>query len=82
MKAKRGELVRANPSDKGRVPEAGSDLQLLLFDQCAGEEIQLIARRSLKSSRTDPSTKPFRRRELTADQAQHPFASLRAWPMS
>ena len=38
-----GELVRANPSDQGRVPEAGSDLQMLYFDQWADEEIQLIA---------------------------------------
>ena len=64
------------------VPEAGSDKADALFDQWAGEEIQLIAPVFFEVE-TDSilRQKVSLRRELTIDQAQLAFASLRALPI-
>jgi predicted nucleic acid-binding protein len=74
--------VDASLAIKVVVPEAGSDLADALFDQWAGEEIQLIAPVFFEVE-TDSilRQKALLRRELTADQAQRAFASLRALPI-
>jgi predicted nucleic acid-binding protein len=74
--------VDASLAIKVVVPEAGSDKADALFDQWAGEEIQLIAPVFFEVE-TDSilRQKASLRRELTADQAQSAFASLRALPI-
>ena len=74
--------VDASLAIKVVVPEAGSDKADALFDQWAGEEIQLIAPVFFEVE-TDSilRQKVSLRRELTADQAQRAFASLRALPI-
>jgi len=64
------------------VPEAGSDWADALFNQWADEETQLIAPMFFEVE-TDSilRQKASLRRELTADQAQRAFASLRALPI-
>ena len=74
--------VDASLAIKVVVPEAGSDKADALFDQWAGEEIQLIAPVFFEVE-TDSilRQKVSLRRELTVDQAQLAFASLRALPI-
>jgi predicted nucleic acid-binding protein len=74
--------VDASLAIKVVVPEAGSDKADALFDHWAGEEIQLIAPVFFEVE-TDSilRQKVFLRRELTVDQAQLAFASLRALPI-
>jgi len=74
--------VDASLAIKVVVPEAGSDKADALFDQWAGEEIQLIAPVFFEVE-TDSilRQKVSLRRELTIDQAQLAFASLRALPI-
>ena len=74
--------VDASLAIKVVVPEAGSDKADALFDQWAGAEIQLIAPAFFEVE-TDSilRQKVSLRRELTVDQAQLAFASLRALPI-
>src|SRR6185503_9051612 len=74
--------VDASVAIKVVVPEVGSDKADALFDLWAGEEIQLIAPVFFEVE-TDSilRQKASLRRELTADQAQRAFASLRALPI-
>ena len=74
--------VDASLAIKVVVPEAGSDKADALFDQWAAEEIQLIAPVFFEVE-TDSilRQKASLRRELTPDQAQRAFASLRALPI-
>lgn len=74
--------VDASLAIKVVVPETGSDKADALFDRWAGEEIQLIAPVFFEVE-TDSilRQKTSLRRELTADQAQRAFASLRALPI-
>ena len=74
--------VDASVAIKVVVPEVGSDKADALFDRWAGEEIQLIAPAFFEVE-TDSilRQKASLRRELTADQAQRAFASLRALPI-
>ena len=74
--------VDASLAIKVVVPETGSDKADALFDRWAGEEIQLIAPVFFEVE-TDSilRQKASLRRELTADQAQRAFASLRALPI-
>ena len=74
--------VDASLAIKVVVPEAGSDKADALFDQWAGEEIQLIAPVFFEVE-TDSilRQKASLRRELTADQAQRAFVSLRELPI-
>jgi predicted nucleic acid-binding protein len=74
--------VDASLAIKVVVPEAGSDKADALFDQWASEETQLIAPMFFEVE-TDSilRQKASLRRELTADQAQRAFASLRALPI-
>ena len=74
--------VDASVAIKVVVPESGSDLADALFNQWASEEIQLIAPVFFEVE-TDSilRQKTSLRRELTADQAQRAFASLRALPI-
>jgi len=74
--------VDASLAIKVVVPEAGSDKADALFDQWASEETQLIAPVFFEVE-TDSilRQKVSLRRELTADQAQLAFASLRALPI-
>jgi predicted nucleic acid-binding protein len=64
------------------VPEAGSDKADALFDHWVNEGTQLIAPVFFEVE-TDSilRQKASLRRELTADQAQRAFASLRALPI-
>jgi len=74
--------VDASLAIKVVVTEAGSDKADALFDQWASEETQLIAPVFFEVE-TDSilRQKASLRRELTADQAQRAFASLRALPI-
>jgi len=74
--------VDASLAIKVVVPEAGSDKADALFEQWANEEIQLIAPVFFEVE-TDSilRQKVSLRRELTADQAERAFASLRALPI-
>jgi len=74
--------VDASLAIKVVVPEAGSDKADALFNQWADEETQLIAPVFFEVE-TDSilRQKASLRRELTADQAQRAFASLRALPI-
>lgn len=74
--------VDASLAIKVVVPEAGSDKADALFDQWAGEDTQLIAPVFFEVE-TDSilRQKVSLRRELTVDQAQLAFASLRALPI-
>lgn len=74
--------VDASLAIKVVVPETGSDKADALFDRWAGEEVQLIAPVFFEVE-TDSilRQKASLRRELTADQAQRAFASLRALPI-
>ncbi|HKN82457.1 MAG TPA: type II toxin-antitoxin system VapC family toxin [Pyrinomonadaceae bacterium] len=74
--------VDASLTIKVVVTEAGSDKADALFDQWASEETQLIAPVFFEVE-TDSilRQKASLRRELTADQAQRAFASLRALPI-
>ena len=74
--------VDASLAIKVVVAEAGSDKADALFDQWASEETQLIAPVFFEVE-TDSilRQKASLRRELTADQAQRAFASLRALPI-
>ena len=74
--------VDASLAIKVVVPEAGSDKADALFEQWANEEIQLIAPVFFEVE-TDSilRQKVSLRRELTADQAERAFASIRALPI-
>jgi len=74
--------VDASLAIKVVVTEADSDKADALFDQWASEETQLIAPVFFEVE-TDSilRQKASLRRELTADQAQRAFASLRALPI-
>jgi len=74
--------VDASLAIKVVVTEAGSDKADALFDQWASDETQLIAPVFFEVE-TDSilRQKASLRRELTADQAQLAFASLRALPI-
>jgi predicted nucleic acid-binding protein len=74
--------VDASLAIKVVVTEAGSDKADALFDQWASDETQLIAPVFFEVE-TDSilRQKTSLRRELTADQAQLAFASLRALPI-
>jgi|SRR5215208_7687302 len=74
--------VDASLAIKVVVTEAGSDKADALFEQWASEETQLIAPVFFEVE-TDSilRQKASLRRELTADQAQRAFASLRALPI-
>lgn len=74
--------VDASLAIKVVVTETGSDKADALFDQWASEETQLIAPVFFEVE-TDSilRQKASLRRELTADQAQSAFASLRALPI-
>ena len=74
--------VDASLAIKVVVPEAGSEKADALFTQWASEETQLIAPVFFEVE-TDSilRQKASLRRELTADQAQRAFASLRALPI-
>ena len=74
--------VDASLAIKVVVTEAGSDKADALFEQWASEETQLIAPVFFEIE-TDSilRQKASLRRELTADQAQLAFASLRALPI-
>ena len=74
--------VDASLAIKVVVTEAGSDKADALFDQWASEETQLIAPVFFEVE-TDSilRQKASLRRELSADQAQLAFASLRALPI-
>ena len=74
--------VDASLAIKVVVPEAGSDKADALFDQWASKETQLIAPVFFEVE-TDSilRQKVSLRRELTVDQAQLAFASLRALPI-
>jgi len=74
--------VDASLAIKVVVPEAGSDKADALFDRWAGEDIQLIAPMFFDVE-TDSilRQKTNLRRELTADEAERAFASLRALPI-
>ena len=74
--------VDASLAIKVVVPEAGSDRADALFNQWADEETQLIVPMFFEVE-TDSilRQKASLRRELTADQAQRAFASLRALPI-
>jgi len=74
--------VDASLAIKVVVTEAGSDKADALFDQWASEEIQLIAPVFFEVE-TDSilRQKASLRRELTADQAQRAFVSLRELPI-
>ena len=74
--------VDASLAIKVVVPETGSDKADALFDRWAGEEVQLIAPVFFEVE-TDSilRQKASLRRELTPDQAQRAFASLRALPI-
>ena len=75
--------VDASLAIKVVVPEAGSDKADALFDQWASEETQLIAPVFFEVE-TDSilRQKTLLRGELTADQAQRAFASLRSLPIN
>jgi len=75
--------VDASLAIKVVVSEAGSDKADALFDRWASEDIQLIAPAFFEVE-TDSilRQKASLRRELTADQAQRAFASLRALPIN
>lgn len=74
--------VDASLAIKVVVPEAGSEKADALFDQWASEDIQLIAPVFFEVE-TDSilRQKVSLRQELTADEAQRAFASLRALPI-
>ena len=74
--------VDASLAIKVVVPEAGSDKEDALFDQWASEEIQLIAPVFFEVE-TDSilRQKVSLRQELSADEAQRAFTSLRALPI-
>src|SRR5678815_5262998 len=74
--------VDASLAIKVVVTEAGSDKADALFDQWASQETQLIAPVFFEVE-TDSilRQKASLRRELTADQAQSAFASLRSLPI-
>ena len=74
--------VDASLAIKLVVPETGIDKADALFDRWAGEDVQLIAPVFFEVE-TDSilRQKASLRRELTADQAQRAFASLRALPI-
>jgi len=74
--------VDASLAIKVVVPEAGSDKADALFDHWANAEIQLIAPVFFEVE-TDSilRQKVSLRQELTADEAQRAFASLRALPI-
>jgi predicted nucleic acid-binding protein len=74
--------VDASLAIKLVVTEAGSDKADALFDQWASEETQLIAPVFFEVE-TDSilRQKVSLRRELTVDQAQRAFASLRGLPI-
>ena len=74
--------VDASLAIKVVITEAGSDKADALFDQWASDETQLIAPVFFEVE-TDSilRQKVSLRRELTADQAQLAFASLRALPI-
>ena len=63
------------------VPETGSDKADVLFDRWASEGVQLIAPAFFEVETDILRQKASLRRELTADQAQRAFASLRALPI-
>jgi predicted nucleic acid-binding protein len=74
--------VDASLAIKVVVPETGSDRGDALFARWAGEEVQLIAPVFFEVE-TDSilRQKASLRRELTPDQAQRAFASLRVLPI-
>ncbi len=74
--------VDASLAIKVVVPEAGSDKADALFDRWASADIQLIAPVFFEVE-TDNilRQKVSLRRELTVDEAQLAFASLRALPI-
>jgi len=73
--------VDASLAIKVVVTEAGSDRADALFDQWASEETQLIAPVFFEVETDSILRQKASRRELTADQAQRAFASLRALPI-